>query len=138
MLKSILFATALALSVLAAGGCPISRNTTAELVNDTGADLHVRVFYDSEQNIPEDLIDDAGREAEFDLAPGETRTFSRDCDELQAIVVKGELNLIGNFGPEETTRIFRDGDDFGCGDVLVFRFTQNALGTDLEISVTLP
>jgi hypothetical protein len=29
--------------------------------------------------------------------------------------------------------VYREPDDFGCGDTLRFRFTQNALATDLDI-----
>ncbi len=121
------------------GGCPIpGESTSAEVINDTEATIRVRVFYDDEQDIPRELIEEVGTESEFDLAPGESRTISRDCEELQAILVRGEQRLIGSFGPEETSDVFRDGDDFGCGDLLTFRFTQGILPTNLNISVTLP
>lgn len=127
------------LGLLSMGGCPIpGASTSAEIINDTEATIRVRVFYDDEQDIPRELLEEVGNETEFDLAPGESRTVSRDCDELQAILVHGEQRLIGSFGPEESSDVFRDGDDFGCGDLLTFRFTQGILPTNLNISVTLP
>lgn len=125
--------------VLICGGCPsLQPDTSAELVNNTSGNVRVRIFYSSEQDVPEDLLETLGDSTEIDLAAGETRVFSRDCDALQALLVHGELDLIGNLGPEESTRVYRDGSDFGCGDRLVFRFTQDLLGTDLDISVAGP
>lgn len=125
--------------LLGMGGCPTpGASTAAEIINDTEATIRVRVFYDDEQDIPRELLEEVGNETEFDLAPGESRTVSRDCDELQAILVRGDQRLIGSFGPEESSDVFRDGDDFGCGDLLTFRFTQGILPTDLNISVILP
>lgn len=120
-------------SLLAIAGCP-QPSTVAQMTNNADSTVRVRVYYSSEQEVGETVLEEFGQRVEFDLAPGETQSISRDCDDLQAILVEGELRLIGNIGPEETSRVYRDGSDFGCGDLVRFSFTQSALGTDLNIS----
>jgi len=45
--------------------------------------------------------------------------FSKDCDNLQAIIISdADLEVVG----EEDTGTLRDGDDFGCGDTIIFTF----------------
>jgi len=120
-------------AMMGVAGCP-QPSTVAEFRNDTASTVRVAGRFSSEQDIPEEVLEETGNTFEFDLAPGEVQSILRDCDDFQAVQVRGELRLLGDIGPEETTRVYRDGSDFGCGDGLIFRFTQSALGTDIDIS----
>jgi hypothetical protein len=118
------------------GGCPLPpAQTTVQLVNDAGYPVEVQLFYDDDQNLPEDLIEIDGVQRNFTVQPGTTQAFSEDCAALQAIFIKNaELEILGEIGPEASTRVYREPGDFGCGNTIRFTFTQNALGTELFIS----
>lgn len=109
--------------------------TTVSLVNSTNHRVDVQLFYHENQYLTEGLIERNGVEVTVSVAPGATYTFSRNCEDLQAIFIKdADLRLVGTIGPEASTRVYREPGDFGCGDILTFTFTQNTLGTSLEIS----
>ena len=118
------------------GGCP-SAQTGVELRNDASFPVEVRLFFDDDQNLPEEVLERDGVERTFTLDPGETQSFGEACENLQAIFIKdASLRVIGGIGPGASTGVFREPDDFGCGDTLRFRFTQNAIATDLDIEFT--
>jgi len=103
-------------------------------VNNTDFPVDGRLFYDDDQNLPENLIQADGTEKSFDLQPGETESFARDCEDLQAIFIEdADMRVAVGVSPEASTEVFREPNDFGCGDTITFTFTQNALGTSLEI-----
>ncbi len=115
-------------------GCPDTQ-TSVVLDNRTPFPVDVELFYDDEQNIPEDLIDDTGARLTFTLAPGEVSSFSRPCEDLQAVIIAdADMRILPTVSPEANTRLYHEPDDFGCGDTLTFTFTADALGTDLDIS----
>jgi len=129
-----LLVPALATTVLNLQGCPFfQQQTTVELRNETAFPVEVDVFIDDEQLIPEELLEETDPDLAVTLAPGEVRSLTDNCDEVQAVLVRGDVQIIGGIGPSESTGVFRDGDDFGCGDRLTFTFTLDALGTDLDI-----
>lgn len=114
-------------------GCSGSQ-TTVELVNAAEFPVEVRLFFDDDQNLTEVLLEADGEERNITVQPGQTETFSEDCEELQAIFIEdADLRIVGEAGPDASTGVYREPDDFGCGDTLRFRFTQNALATDLDI-----
>ena len=101
-------------------------------------DVNVVLFTSDQQDIPEDLIDDLGDRDEFRLAPGDRVQFSRDCDDLQAIMIDdADLLVIGQIGPEDDTGVLRDGDDFGCGDRITFTFTHTDNVFDFHIETAV-
>ncbi len=105
------------------------------LANQTKFPVDVRLFYDDDQNLPEALIEIDGTEVTVTVQPADTYTFSRSCEDLQAIFIKdADMRVAPGISPEASTRVYREPGDFGCGDTLTFTFTQNALGTDLDIS----
>lgn len=78
--------------------------TSVRLQNNSDFDVDVRIFIDDEQDVPEDLIDEVGSELNYTLSPGESAEFSRDCEDLQAIMIdRAELRVIGQIGPEAGT-----------------------------------
>jgi len=104
------------------------------LVNNASFPVHVDVYYGDNQNVLASVLEEFGQHVEFFIEAGASQEISRDCDELQAIMVKGDLQILGGVGPSETTRVYRDGSDFGCGDTITFTFTQSITVTDLDIS----
>jgi hypothetical protein len=121
-------------------GCGLLRpsSTEVELVNNGDFTVEVRIFISDEQKIPAGLIDDLGDELNFTVAAGQRETFSRSCDDLQAVVVdEADLQVALGLGPDASSEVLRDGTDFGCGDGIRFTFTHNEVLTDLQISVAV-
>jgi hypothetical protein len=97
--------------------------------------VEATVIYDDIQEIPEAVLLETGEQLEYTIAAGDSVTFSRPCDELQAIMIEdADLLVLPGIGPETSSDVQRDGDDFSCGDTLVFTFTGGA--TDLNVSVS--
>lgn len=135
---------AVGLLTLSATGCGFildllnPRTTTVTLVNNGEFDVEVVLYFDDEQNVPQDVLTEFGTRMEFTIAPGETMSFSRDCEELQAVVIDdADLMVVGQVGPEADTDVLRDGDDFSCGDTIVFTFDHSPVLIDFDISTAV-
>ncbi len=137
----IVTAVGLALSIT---GCDVvldiilPSTVTITLVNDS-AQFRVDgtiVFDDDDPLLKADLIA-FGTERDFDLEPGESFSFPPlDCDEVQALILQdADLRVIGGVGPETDSDILRMGDDFECGNEIVFTFSGGALDFDVSIQV---
>lgn len=112
--------------------------TTILLVNNSDFPVEVTLYYDNEQEIPEALLTEIGTEIQQTVGVGETFTINRDCDDLQAVIIDdAELSIIGEVGPGASTGVYRDGDDFNCGDTLTFTFDHTAVIVDFDISVSI-
>lgn len=134
----------LAVLVLVVSGCGVvgdllrGTRVTVDLVNETDFEVQATLFFDDEQNIPEFLLvqSDIGTEVSLTVPPGQTISFSESCDDLQALIVENaNLALFGSLGPDANTDVLRDGDDFGCGDTVVLRFTDSNGIADFDIVV---
>lgn len=146
MKKRVVMAPLLSL-LLAAAGCDnlgaladllAANRVTVDLVNNAVSAVELTVIISDEQLIPDFLGDLLGEELDFVLQPGETRSFSRDCDDLQAIFIEdADLLLLGNIGPEANTDVLRDGDDFSCGDRIVFTFDHSAVVLDFDVTISI-
>ncbi len=114
-------------------------NTTAvQLVNDSDFNVQVVLYYDDDQNLPRAVLTEVGTQLEFTLIPGESRTFTRSCDDLQAIVIDdADLMVVGQIGPETDSDVLRDGTDFGCGDTIRFTFAHSDILTDFDVAVSV-
>ena len=113
------------------------RRTTVSFVNNSDFAVEVTVFFDDQQDIPEDVLTATGTERQFTIDAGATMTFSEDCDNLQAIIIDdADLRVIGGAGPQDSTDVLRDGDDFGCGDTIIFTFDHSEVIIDFNITVT--
>ncbi|MGE0480439.1 MAG: hypothetical protein AB7Q17_08200 [Phycisphaerae bacterium] len=130
--------------LLTCGGCGLLLDvvnppiTTVRLVNNSDFDVRVVLFYDDEQDAPRDLLTEFGVRMELTLAPGETASFTRDCTELQALVIdNAELRIIGQVGPEADTEVLRDGREFDCRDVITFTFDHSPLLVDFDVGVAV-
>ena len=113
----------------AASGCDFtSTGTTVRLINNSDFAVEAIVLYHEDQLIPEFLLEEVGSELQYTIPAGETVSFSRDCDDLQAIRVAGDLQVLLGLGPSKTSNVYRDGTDFGCNDTITFTFTSDSLG----------
>ena len=131
-MKALIGTCVLAVVAQGLGSCPGS-GTTVRLVNDANYRVDVQLFYDDDQELPKELIELDGEEVNMTVLAGQTRSFTRSCEDLQAIFIKdADLRAPGD-DPEEETDAYREPDDFGCGDTITFTFTQNITATDLDI-----
>ena len=141
MNKSLAVAVLVCLSAGLAGcdslvGFLRERETTIVLANDSDFDVEVVLFYGADQNILEALLTGIGEEMTLTIGAGEQSTFSRDCDDLQAIIIDdADLLLVGQLGPEVKTDVLRDGNEFGCGDTITFTFDHSDVIFDFSITV---
>ena len=141
MSKLLAVAVLVCLSVNLAGcdslvGLLRPRETTIVLANDSDFDIEVVLFYGADQNILEALLTEIGEEMTLTIGAGEQSTFSRDCDDLQAIIIDdADLLLVGQLGPEVKTDVLRDGNEFGCGDTITFTFDHSDAIFDFSIAV---
>ncbi|MFH0983360.1 MAG: hypothetical protein V2A79_17715 [Planctomycetota bacterium] len=129
-----------------AAGCDAVRSiigpstTSVSMVNNSeDYAVDATLFISDEQDVPEDVLTELGTELTFSIGPGESTSFTRDCDELQAIIVENaELRVLGGLGPETGTDVLRDGTDFGCGDRIVFTFDHSELILDFDVTASVP
>ncbi len=133
-----------ALGLIAFSGCDTLLDfvrpdvTEVELQNDGDHVVDVVLYYGGQQDAPRDILTAAGNELQFSLQPGETQSFTRDCDDLQAIVIDdADLRVIGQVGPETDSDVLRDGEAFGCGDVIVFRFDHTDVLVDFDVETSV-
>ena len=116
------------------GGLLGSSRVTVELVNDGNLPLEVEIYIADEQLILEALLTTVGEKIEITVDPDSTERFSRDCDELQALIIEeARVMIAGLPGPSDDTEVLRDGDDFGCGDTITFTFEYPPVPLALDI-----
>lgn len=127
-----------AVLAMLSSGCGLlsPSSVTVNLVNNGDFAVEVQIFVHSDQNVLETLIDDVGEELNFSVPAGSTVSFTRDCDDLQAIIIEdADLQILGGLiTPDANTEVLRDGSDFGCGDTLTFTFTHPDLALSLNIA----
>ncbi|MBW7904062.1 MAG: hypothetical protein LC135_14020 [Phycisphaerae bacterium] len=112
--------------------------TTIRLVNNSDFPVRVLMYVGDDQNALRDVLTATGERFELELAVGQTRTITRRCERLQAVVIdNADLRVIGGIGPEADTGVLRDGTDFNCRDAIVFTFDHSVLIIDFGIDVTV-
>ena len=133
-----------ALPILMLAGCDAlvlffpPTTVTVLLVNDGLFPVNVDLFYSDVQEIPDFLLTEVGTEVNLTVGAGLSRTITRDCDQLQAIIIdNADLEVLGSIGPEANTDVLRDGDEFGCGAVITFRFTHSEAIVDFDVSTSI-
>jgi hypothetical protein len=114
------------------------RIVTAQFVNNGDFTVDLTLYYSDIQDIPELLLTETGEKAEISIPAGATRVFSRDCDDVQAIIIDdADLRVIGGVGPETSTDVLRDGDDFSCGSRITFTFDHSEAIVDFDVTVSV-
>ncbi len=135
-LAAIVLVLPLAAGCDAVGGILTSTTVTVELVNNGDYNVEATLFYYDDQDIAEALLTKIGTQLEYTIEPGETVTFTRDCDDLQAIIVEDAELQAPLLKPDDDSPVQRDGDVFGCGDRIVFTFVHSDVLVDFEVRVS--
>ncbi len=100
-------------------------------------DVDVSLYYDSDDNVLEDVLTELGEHRTFLLGPGESSSFSASCDDLQAIVID-DADLQVLLTVETSSGVYRgDGEDFDCGDTIVFTFTHDEFGVNFDVDFSV-
>ena len=108
------------------------QSVVVRLVNTTAFEVEAEIYTSEDDNILVALITELGDRFEETIPPGGTVTLVQSCEELQAIVITdADLRLFGGVGPETQSDLLLDGQDFHCGDEIVFTFTQDGFGFDV-------
>lgn len=110
---------------------------TVTLVNEsTIYDVDVTLFFHDDNHVFEFMLTQVGEEVGFILLPGDEISFTEKCDDLQVIVIDdANLQLFGGTIADTESPILREGDDFECGDEIVFTFTHSNLVVDFDVFV---
>ena len=117
---------------------PRPTSVTVNLVNHSDFAVEVDLYISNEQDVPESILVTLGEKIEFTVPAGETRTFTRDCDDLQAIIISdADLMVIGQIGPSADTDVLRDGTQFNCGDTIDFTFDHSPAIVDFAITTSV-
>ncbi len=133
LIASLLVATAGCDALL---GLVLPSTVAVSLVNQSALfNIEVTLLHHDDDDVLEVIFNQVGTEEEFTIGPGQVTTFLRDCDDLQAIMIDdADLRIVGGVGPETDTGILRMGEDFECGDTLVFTFTHSDALLDFDVS----
>ena len=114
-----------------------AKGVTVELVNNGDFDVEAKMFYYDDQDVIESLLEEIGTEVNLTVQPGKSTAFSQDCDDFQAFFLENaELRVIGAIGPEASTDVLRDGDEFRCGDTIVLTFDHSDLLLDFDVTIS--
>jgi hypothetical protein len=96
---------------------------TVELINDTPFDVDPHIRFDDDEGFLAQLFP-ADELTTGLLGPGDALAFDFDCDEL-GLVFSDRAEQLDRWGviaeADESSILTRD-DDFGCGDLVRFRF----------------
>ncbi len=99
--------------------------------------VEVTLYYDDEDDLPEVILTEFGTEIELTISAGNMSSFTRDCDDLQAIVIDdADLLVLGGLGPEANSEVLRIDDEYECGDEIVFTFTHSDAVLDFDVVAT--
>lgn len=141
-----MFATA-ALALTIASGCGAvgllsnllgANRVTVRLINNsTQYDVDVELRYGDENLEFKDLLKALGERIDRNLAPGETAEFSRDCDELESIFIDEAALNAPLLNIKDDTDVLTDGNNFSCGDTIVYSFSHSAILIDFNISTSV-
>jgi len=111
---------------------------TVRLVNNGDFSVDGELYYDDDQDTIDTLLREVGTRVDFDVAAGETYTFARRCEDLQAIFIDdADLRVIVGISPDDDTEVLRDGTGFSCGDTITYTFDHSELIIDFRISTSV-
>jgi len=114
-----------------------AQTTIVRLVNNGDFPVVARVAISDEDDIPEALLEEDD-DLEFTIEAGGSRAFTRDCNDLRAVMVThAELRVLGGVGPEADSGVLREGDDFSCGDAVTFRFDHSDVVVDFDVTTSV-
>lgn len=112
--------------------------TTVRVVNNAAFDVEYDLYYGDDENTLEAFLVEFGEHVHTTLAPGESTVIAEDCSNLKAVIIDdADLRIIGGIGPEDDTRVYREGDDFDCRETITFTFNSDSLGLSFEIDTDI-
>lgn len=138
-----MFAAAVSAGLFPVAGCGLIEDLLPSrvevlLINNSDNTVDVTLYVSDEQDIPEDLLTSVGDKLEYSIAAGQTVNFSRECSNLQAIIVDdARLRVVGDIGPQASTGVLRDGEEFSCNDRIVFTFDHSDVIIDFDVTVNI-
>lgn len=142
--QKLIVTTACVLGLASLSGCsfltelPQGTVTTVNLFNAGDFDISVQVRFSNDDNVSEDALNTTGTLVEFNLGPGDGGDFQRSCDSLQAVTITfAELGVVDGQGPQTDSQVLRQGDDFNCGDDLIFTFDHSVVLVDFNVTVSV-
>ncbi len=120
---------------------------TVSLVNNGSFSVDGELYYDEDEsaldaidsiNGLDNFLREFGTRVEFDVAPGATSTFTRSCDDLQAIFIDdADLRVLVGLSPDDDTDVLREGTDFSCGDTITYTFDHSQFLIDFRITTSV-
>ena len=111
-------------------------SVTIQLVNNGSHEVRAIVYTSGDEKVFKTILTTLGTRREFAIPAGQSATLTTDCDDLRAIIIdKAELQSIGT--PSDETNVLRDGDDFDCGNTIVFTFDHSLNVFDFNITVNV-
>jgi hypothetical protein len=111
---------------------------TVQLVNDSDFAVEGELFYDDEDDTIEEVLEETGTRRQFAIPAGGQNSFSAACDDIRALILAdADLVIIGGVGPDASTGVLRDGDDFDCGDLITFTFDHSEAILDFDVSTSV-
>lgn len=111
-------------------------SVTIQLVNNGSHEVRAIVYTSGDENVLKAILTTLGTRREFAIPAGQSATLVADCDDLRAIIIdKAELQSIGT--PSDETDVLREGDDYDCGNTIVFTFDHSLNVFDFNISVSV-
>ena len=121
----------------ALAGLLSATTVTVRLVNNTAYSVDAEIYTHDDDGIESLLITELGQQHDQIILAGQTASFALSCEDLQAIVVDdADLQMLIGLGPETSSDVLRDGEDFNCGDVITFTFSYENLDFDVTTTVT--
>ncbi len=119
-------------------GILLPSTVTITLVNES-ANFNVdgTIVYDDDDLFLRADLTALGTDLQFNLGPGASFSFPPlDCDEVEALILDdADLRVLGSVGPDTESDLLRVGDDFECGDEIVFTFTHSDIILDFDVVV---
>ncbi len=109
-----------------------------EIFNDTDFEVDPRIrFNDEDPNFFEQLLGSDEELTTGILRPGESIEFTYDCDNLLRIYsdTAGQFFFESTIGQADRTRTLERGEEFHCGDDIVFHFLGDYDGFGVVVSV---
>lgn len=108
------------------------------LVNNGDYAVVVPLYYASDPDVTAGTLTGFGTKWVMRVAPGESVTVTRGCDELRACVVdNAQLLVTGRTPPEADSAVLREGTDYSCGDTIVLTFDHTSTITDFHVTASI-
>jgi hypothetical protein len=112
------------------------RLITVRLINNGDFPVDTVILTSDQRQIPRTLLRQVGSRVEHTVDPGQTISFTRDCEDLRAIMLDdADLRVVGAVGPSTSTGVLRYNDDFECRDTIAFTFDHSILLVDFDVTV---